>query len=98
MIATEHPAEISMRGEISPVYAPFSSKYTFCAPSLMFVPFNKLDAALNAVNGGAIKISTSLMSLTRGMKELMNCSVSSIVFVIFQLAAIYGLRIENNLV
>ena len=81
-----------MLAEISPVYAPFSSKYTFSAPTEMRRSLNAFTATEMLQAGTQIRVSHHL---ARGMiffSSSANFLVSVAVMFIFQLPAITVLR------
>ena len=75
-----------MAGDISPVNAPFSSGYTFCAPQWTEVRARKKFVSGRSVNGGQMSISTP--SFFCSLKCLKKASASSTVQFIFQFPAI----------
>ena len=81
------PASSSIAGEVSPVYAPLSSKYTFCAPSLMFVPSR---AALTGIisMAGTQKTTSTLSVFTLSLRRFTSSTASFGVLFIFQFPAI----------
>jgi hypothetical protein len=81
---------LSIRGETSPVKAPFSSQCIFWAPSFTFVPTSFSAAAYREVKGGQITIST-VSSFTFGKKLERKSKVSLLSLFIFQLPAIKGI-------
>jgi len=91
------PASRSMAAEISPVKAPASAGYIFCAPTKMpGAPSRPSPVASRAVNGA--NTTTSLSSGAPPRIEASSCAValaSVRVLFIFQLAAIM-VRIEYS--
>ena len=81
------PASTSIAGEISPVYAPFSSKYMFSAPTWMFVPLAASTTGMISIAGTQNTTSTSSLT-TNGFNVSTNLTASLGVMFIFQLPAI----------
>ena len=81
------PASTSIAGEISPVYAPFSSKYIFSAPTWMFVPLAASTTGTMSIAGTQNTTSTSSFT-TNGFNVSTNLTASLGVMFIFQLPAI----------
>ena len=59
MITYLTPASTSISAEISPVKAPFSSKYMFSAPTATFVPFTASTTGTMSIAGTQYTTSTS---------------------------------------
>ena len=53
------PTSVSMDAEISPVYAPFSAKCRFCAPTFILVPFVSSTAVCRSTKGTSATTSQS---------------------------------------
>ena len=81
------PASVSMFGEISPVKAPFSSKYMFSAPTWMLEPFAASTTGRISIAGTQNTTSTSSLA-TNGFKVSTNLTASLGVMFIFQFPAI----------
>src|SRR6266542_5233617 len=81
-----------MPAAISPVWAPKLCSFMFWAPSRRFVLSTALDTSLNAVNGGQMTISTSLMLTSSRLRPVTRSSASATVLFIFQLPAMISLR------
>ena len=81
------PASVSMFGEISPVYAPFSSKYIFSAPTSMFVPSHAFTTGMMSIAGTQNTTSASSV-LTSGFNVSTSATASDGVMFIFQFPAI----------
>ena len=81
------PASTSMFGEISPVYAPLSSKYIFSAPTWMLVPFAASTTGTMSIAGTQNTTSTSSFA-TNGFSSSTRATASLGVLFIFQLPAI----------
>jgi len=83
---------MSINGEISPVYAPCSAQFMFCAPRPMRVPASASRAAASAVNGGHTTASTCSSGSGSARTATAKARVSAIVLCIFQLPTMSGLR------
>ena len=81
------PASVSIAGEISPVKAPFSSKYIFSAPIWMLEPFAASTTGMISMAGTQKTTSTSSFA-TSGFNVLTNSTASLGVMFIFQFPAI----------
>ncbi len=81
------PASVSIAGEISPVYAPFSSKYIFSAPTWMLEPFTASTTGMISIAGTQNTTSTSSFA-TNGFNSFTKATASLGVMFIFQLPAI----------
>ena len=81
------PASVSMFGEISPVYAPFSSKYIFSAPTWMLLPFAASTTGMISIAGTQNTTSASSVT-TRDLSVFTSSTASEGVIFIFQLPAI----------
>ena len=81
------PASVSIAGEISPVYAPLSSKYMFSAPMQMLEPFAASIAGIISIAGTQNTTSTSSFA-TNGFNSFTSATASLGVLFIFQLPAI----------
>src|SRR5208283_4472591 len=78
---------LSMPGDISPVKAPLSSKYIFCAARNMFELLIVSLTLKRAVNGGAKTIAPFLKLTTPFLIAFAKAIDSAIVLCIFQLPA-----------
>ena len=81
------PASVSIAGEISPVYAPLSSKYIFSAPIWIFVPSAASIAGIMSIAGTQNTTSASSFA-TSGANSFTNAFASLGVLFIFQFPAI----------
>ena len=86
MITYFTPASSSIAGEISPVKAPFSSKYIFSAPIMILEPFAASIAGMMSIAGTHRSTSTSSFA-TRGFNVLISSTAWLGVIFIFQLPA-----------
>ena len=86
MITYLTPRSSSIAGAISPVNAPFSSKYMFSAPMLMFVPSAAARAAGRSIAGTQKRTSTSSLA-NAALFSSMKAFASDGVMFIFQLPA-----------
>ncbi len=86
MITYLTPRSSSMHGAISPVKAPFSSKYIFSAPILMLVPSAAARAAGRSMAGTQKRTSTSSFAKA-SLLSLMKAAAWLGVMFIFQLPA-----------
>ena len=87
MITYSTPASVSIDGEISPVKAPFSSKYMFSAPTWILVPLHASTTGIISIAGTQNTTST-LSFLTKGLSSFTRATASLGVLFIFQLPAI----------
>ena len=87
MITYFTPASTSIFGEISPVKAPFSSKYMFSAPIWMLVPLAASIAGMMSIAGTQNTTSTSSFA-TNGFNVFTSSTASEGVIFIFQFPAI----------
>ena len=91
------PASVSIAGEISPVYAPLSSKYIFSAPTWILVPFTASATGIMSIAGTQNTTSTSSLA-TNGFNSSTKATASLGVLFIFQFpATIFFLAIFPNL-
>ena len=86
-VIAAQPASVSIAGEISPVKAPFSSKYIFSAPIWMLEPFAASTTGMISMAGTQKTTSTSSFA-TSGFNVLTNSTASLGVMFIFQFLAI----------
>ena len=86
------PISSSIGTETSPVYAPSSSKCTFCAPTFISVSLKLSTRVSKAVNGAHIAACTSV-PLYRFLNSSAKASASAFVLNIFQFPAIKGILI-----
>src|SRR4051812_42419696 len=84
----------SMTGEICEVYAPFSSQWTFCAPTLIGEPLSASATPASATNVGQTTISTLLKGASLGLSSFTKSTDSWTVLNIFQFPAMIGVRMD----
>ena len=80
-------------GEISPVYAPDTSQYIFCAPRPISVPANIAEIDNKDVNGGQSTRSTPDIPWRSGIISATRSLACSTVLFIFQFPATNGILI-----
>ena len=87
MITYLTPASTNIAAEISPVYAPLSSKYIFSAPTATFVPLTASTTGTMSIAGTQYTTSTASF-LTKSFNSFTKATASLGVLFIFQLPAI----------
>ena len=80
------PTSVSIAGEISPVYAPFSSKYIFSAPTWMLLPLAASITGMMSIAGTQNTTSASSVA-TSGFNVFTSSTASDGVMFIFQFPA-----------
>ena len=86
------PTAFSCTIEVSPVKAPSSAKWIFCAPTATFDPLHPSTTVGSSTGEGNRAISSRVCQATSGKKASTNALASAGVLYIFQLAAISALR------